>query len=117
MIRSFVLIAKKKKHLNGSPEVRIKCPTKMFYNSGQLYNGLDSWTKRKPFVDRETVKYLLCQLWQLLENYEENIKNYVLQKEKDYQLCHQIITHGIQPVLAILKISWCKAQKIACTFL
>lgn len=77
----------------------------MFYNSGQLYNGLDSCTKRKPFLDRETVKYLLCQLWQLLENYEENIKNYVLQKEKDCQLCHQIITHGIHPFLAILKIS------------
>lgn len=65
---SFISIAKEKNR-NESPEIRMKCLTKTFlkiYNFGQLYNDLSSCMKEKTiFLDRETVRDSLFQLWKL----------------------------------------------------
>lgn len=46
----------------------------MICNFGPLYNGLDCYTKKKTiFRERNSQRFTIL-LWNLLENYEENIK-------------------------------------------
>lgn len=100
----------------------MKCLTKTFlkiYNFGQLYNGLSSCMKEKTiFLDRETVRDSLFQLWKLYKKIMRKMLRIIFYKKwKIVNFATKYLPVGYKTFQLLLKINWCKIWKIAYIFL